>query len=175
MPPSISLQGRKFCNGPLMSGIADPQVKEGKKAKFTLGVAEAKLGNAISEQLSIPCACNEQTGELLRGVRAHAGHLTKVRFLLCLLSVWLGLARHVCSENRVPRQSGLQLIMILLCSEPGDGGGVEGTAGSGAQLLTRKGQVQRQPPGQHDHPGVVLEMLPNCLQRTDDSLDSRLV
>lgn len=53
-------------------------MKEGKKAKFTLGVAEAKLGNAISDQLSLPCACNEQTGELLRGVRAHAGHLTKV-------------------------------------------------------------------------------------------------
>ena len=53
-------------------------MKEGKKAKFTLGVAESKLGNAISEGLSIPCACNEQTGELLRGVRAHASQLTKV-------------------------------------------------------------------------------------------------
>lgn len=53
-------------------------MKEGKKPKFTLGVAEAKLGNAIQEQMGFPCACNEQTGELLRGVRAHAGHLTKV-------------------------------------------------------------------------------------------------
>ena len=54
-------------------------MKEGKKPKFTLGVAEAKLGNAIQEQIGFPCACNEQTGELLRGVRAHAGHLTKAR------------------------------------------------------------------------------------------------
>ncbi len=55
------------------------QVKEGKKAKFTLGVFEAKLGNAISDGLGVPCACNEFTGELLRGVRAHAAHLTKVK------------------------------------------------------------------------------------------------
>ena len=54
------------------------QVKEGKKAKFSLGVAEAKLGNAISDGLGVPVACNEFTGELLRGVRAHAPHLTKV-------------------------------------------------------------------------------------------------
>lgn len=57
------------------------QVKEGKKPTFTLGVAEAKLGNAIQEQMGFPCACNEQTGELLRGVRAHAGHLTKARLM----------------------------------------------------------------------------------------------
>ncbi len=58
-----------------------PQVKEGKKPKFTLGVADAKLGNAVSEALNVPCACNEFTGELLRGVRAHAGHLTKASVL----------------------------------------------------------------------------------------------
>lgn len=61
-------------------------MKEGKKPKFTLGVAEAKLGNAIQEQMGFPCACNEQTGELLRGVRAHAGHLTKARFMAPVLS-----------------------------------------------------------------------------------------
>lgn len=65
-------------------------MKEGKKPKFVLGVAEAKLGNAISDGLSVPCACNEFTGELLRGVRAHAGHLTKVHTIeaastMCLL------------------------------------------------------------------------------------------
>lgn len=61
-----------------MFSAAAAQVKEGKKAKFTLGVFEAKLGNAISDGLGVPCACNEFTGELLRGVRAHAAHLTKV-------------------------------------------------------------------------------------------------
>lgn len=59
-------------------------MKPGKKSKCNLGVFESKLGNAINEQLSIPCACNELTGELLRGVRAHAPHLTKVPLLASL-------------------------------------------------------------------------------------------
>jgi hypothetical protein len=83
-PPSVSQPQ------PVIQGVDlwvwASQVKEGKKPKFTLGVAEAKLGNAIQEQLGLPCACNEQTGELLRGVRAHAGHLTKVRSLASLQS-----------------------------------------------------------------------------------------
>lgn len=68
---------------PRCAHSANVQVKEGKKPKFELGVAEAKLGNAISDGLGVPCACNEFTGELLRGVRAHAGHLTKVHILDC--------------------------------------------------------------------------------------------
>lgn len=44
--------------------------KEGK-AKFKLGVSEAKLGSAIQEETGAPCECNELVGELLRGVRAH--------------------------------------------------------------------------------------------------------
>jgi hypothetical protein len=47
------------------------QVKDGKKAKFQLGVAEPKLGSAIQETTSVPCVCNEFIGELLRGIRAH--------------------------------------------------------------------------------------------------------
>jgi hypothetical protein len=46
-------------------------VKDGKKAKFQLGVAEPKLGSAIQETTSVPCVCNEFIGELLRGIRAH--------------------------------------------------------------------------------------------------------
>ncbi len=41
-----------------------PQVKEGKKAKFKLGVADPKLGAAIQDETSIPCVCNEFTGEV---------------------------------------------------------------------------------------------------------------
>lgn len=37
----------------LMNNV--PQSKKKKKSKFVLGVADAKLGNAIQETLEIPC------------------------------------------------------------------------------------------------------------------------
>ncbi|CAA2986257.1 nucleolar protein 56-like [Olea europaea var. sylvestris] len=48
-----------------------PKVKEGKKPKFSLGVAEPKLGSHIYEVTKIPCQSNEFVLELLRGVRMH--------------------------------------------------------------------------------------------------------
>ena len=48
-----------------------PKVKKDGKAKFKLGVAEAKLGSAIQEETGVPCECNEYVGEMLRGVRQH--------------------------------------------------------------------------------------------------------
>lgn len=48
-----------------------PKVKKEGKAKFKLGVSEAKLGSAIQDETGVPCECNEMVGELLRGVRAH--------------------------------------------------------------------------------------------------------
>ncbi|XP_061957107.1 uncharacterized protein LOC133678683 isoform X2 [Populus nigra] len=48
-----------------------PKVKEGKKAKFSLGVAEPKIGSHIFEVTKIPCQSNEFVHELLRGVRLH--------------------------------------------------------------------------------------------------------
>jgi len=48
-----------------------PKVKEGKKAKYSLGVMEAKIGSHISEATGIPCQSNEFVQELLRGVRLH--------------------------------------------------------------------------------------------------------
>lgn len=48
-----------------------------KKKKFQLGVSEAKLGNSIQEETGIPCACNDFTGEVLRGVRMHATRFFK--------------------------------------------------------------------------------------------------
>ncbi|CAI9773822.1 unnamed protein product [Fraxinus pennsylvanica] len=48
-----------------------PKVKEGKKPKFSLGVAEPKLGSHICEVTKIPCQSNEFVLELLRGVRLH--------------------------------------------------------------------------------------------------------
>jgi nucleolar protein 56 len=48
-----------------------PKVKKDGKAKFKLGLADAKLGSAVQEETSIPCECNEFIGELMRGVRLH--------------------------------------------------------------------------------------------------------
>ncbi|EOA30399.1 hypothetical protein CARUB_v10013523mg [Capsella rubella] len=48
-----------------------PKVKEGKKPKFSLGVAEPKIGSCIFEATKIPCQSNEFVHELLRGVRQH--------------------------------------------------------------------------------------------------------
>lgn len=48
-----------------------PKVKEGKKAKFSLGVAEPKLGSHILEVTKIPCQSNEFVHELIRGIRLH--------------------------------------------------------------------------------------------------------
>ncbi|KAK6148082.1 hypothetical protein DH2020_018994 [Rehmannia glutinosa] len=50
--------------GALMGGW----VKEGKKPKFSLGVAEPKLGSHIYEVTKIPCQSNEFVLELLRDV-----------------------------------------------------------------------------------------------------------
>ena len=54
-----------------------PKVKKTSKAKFRLGVSEAKLGSAIQEATGAPCECNEAVGELLRGVRAHFATFVK--------------------------------------------------------------------------------------------------
>lgn len=52
-------------------GMNLPKVKEGKKAKFSLGLSEPKLGSHIHEETKIPCQSNEFVLELLRGVRLH--------------------------------------------------------------------------------------------------------
>ncbi|KVI06169.1 nucleolar protein 56-like [Cynara cardunculus var. scolymus] len=48
-----------------------PKVKEGKKPKFSLGVADPKIGSHIYEETKIPCQSNEFILELVRGVRLH--------------------------------------------------------------------------------------------------------
>ncbi|RWR74407.1 nucleolar protein 56-like protein [Cinnamomum micranthum f. kanehirae] len=48
-----------------------PVVKEKKKPKFNLGVAEPKIGMQIFETTKIPCQSNELVLELLCGVRLH--------------------------------------------------------------------------------------------------------
>jgi len=48
-----------------------PKLKDAKKAKFQLGVADPKLGNSIVESTKIPCVCNDHVGEVIRGIRMH--------------------------------------------------------------------------------------------------------
>ena len=54
-----------------------PKVKEGKKPKFSLGVAEPKIGSQIFEVTKIHCQSNEFVLELLRGVRLHFDRFIK--------------------------------------------------------------------------------------------------
>jgi nucleolar protein 56 len=55
-----------------------PKVKKGSKnAGFHLGVNEPKLGNSITEQMSLPCKIDEAVTELMRGVRLHFSKLIK--------------------------------------------------------------------------------------------------
>lgn len=54
-----------------------PKLKEGKKAKFSLGVSEPKIGSHIFEETKIPCQSNEFVLELLRGVRLHFDRFIK--------------------------------------------------------------------------------------------------
>ncbi|RWW15636.1 hypothetical protein BHE74_00002283 [Ensete ventricosum] len=51
--------------------------EEGKKTKFSLGVAEPKVGSHIFEVTKIPCQSNEFVLELLRGVRLHFDRFIK--------------------------------------------------------------------------------------------------
>jgi nucleolar protein 56 len=54
-----------------------PKVKDAKKAKFQLGVADPKLGNSIVEHTSIPCVSNDHIGEMIRGCRYHFSRFMK--------------------------------------------------------------------------------------------------
>lgn len=54
-----------------------PKPKEGKKAKYSLGVVEPKVGSHIAEVTGIPCQSNEFVQELLRGVRLHFDRFIK--------------------------------------------------------------------------------------------------
>jgi len=48
-----------------------PACKDVKKAKYELGVSAPTMGNAIQEELNIPCVSNEVVRELVRGIRLH--------------------------------------------------------------------------------------------------------
>ena len=77
-----------------------PAAQAGKKAKFALGVTEHKLGAAIQEGLGVPCMCNEQTTEMLRGVRLHCSGLISALRPGDVERAQLGLA-HSYSRSKV--------------------------------------------------------------------------
>ncbi|XP_020157816.1 uncharacterized protein [Aegilops tauschii subsp. strangulata] len=52
-----------------------PKVKEWKKGKFTVGVAQPKVGSRITEATGIPCQSDDYIQELLGAVRLHFGQL----------------------------------------------------------------------------------------------------
>ena len=54
-----------------------PKAKEGKKAKFALGMIDPKLANAVQDGTGLKCMCDEVVGEVLRGVRNHLTHFIK--------------------------------------------------------------------------------------------------
>ncbi|KAE8123942.1 hypothetical protein FH972_018857 [Carpinus fangiana] len=54
-----------------------PKVKEVKKSKFRLGIADTKIGSHIHEVTKIPCESGEFILELLRGVRLHFDRFLK--------------------------------------------------------------------------------------------------
>lgn len=69
--------------------VSLPKSKEGKKPKYSVGVAEPKLGSHIYEVTKIPCQSNEFVLELLRGVRLHFDRFIenlKVVFLCLFIS-----------------------------------------------------------------------------------------
>ncbi|KAJ4803099.1 Nucleolar protein 58 [Rhynchospora pubera] len=86
-PSSSAIDGLNQCNAVSEGIMTDelrnflelnlPKVKEGKKAKFCVGVSEPKVGSHISEVTKIPCQSNEFVLELLRGVRLHFAKFIK--------------------------------------------------------------------------------------------------
>lgn len=77
-----------------------PKVKDGKKSKYTLGVTEPKIGNAIQETLNIRCESNDLVLELLRGIRLHFSRFIKAMKPGDVLQAQLGLG-HSYSRSKV--------------------------------------------------------------------------
>merc|ERR1712195_120068 len=109
--PFTSAENALLCQNEISEGVLPeialnflstslPKVKAGKKAKFVLGVSDPKIGNAISESLSIPCECNDLTLELFRGVRLHLSSFIDGLKQTDLDKAQLGLA-HSYSRSRV--------------------------------------------------------------------------
>merc|ERR1712086_88029 len=109
--PFTSAENALLCQNEISEGILPecavnflstslPKVKEGKRAKYIVGVSDAKIGNCISETLSIPCECNDLTLELFRGIRPHFHNFIDGLKATDLEKAQLGLA-HAYSRSHV--------------------------------------------------------------------------
>merc|ERR1712086_344011 len=109
--PFTSAENALLCQNEISEGILPecavnflstslPKVKEGKRAKYIVGVSDAKIGNCISETLSIPCECNDLTLELFRGIRLHFHNFIDGLKATDLEKAQLGLA-HAYSRSHV--------------------------------------------------------------------------
>lgn len=56
-----------------------------KKKKCTLGIADAKLGAAITESIGVQCSHFGAVPEILRGIRFHFHRLVKGNFFFLLI------------------------------------------------------------------------------------------
>merc|ERR1712195_102636 len=124
--PFTSAENALLCQNEISEGVLPeialnflstslPKVKAGKKAKFVLGVSDPKIGNAISESLSIPCECNDLTLELFRGVRLHLSSFIDGLKQTDLEKAQLGLA-HSYSRSKVkfnPARSDNMIIQSI--------------------------------------------------------------
>ncbi|CEG50254.1 nucleolar protein nop56 [Plasmopara halstedii] len=77
-----------------------PKVKASKKGKFTLGVQDKSLAQAISDELSVSCNTSETTLEIVRGVRMHFDTFVKELAQGNLAKAQLGLG-HSYSRAKV--------------------------------------------------------------------------
>jgi nucleolar protein 56 len=89
-----------------------PSVKEGKKAKFKLGVLDSKIGSSIQGETGIPCTTADPTPELIRGVRLHFARYVKKLEEADLSRAQLGLA-HSYSRSKVKFNVNRQDNMII--------------------------------------------------------------
>eukprot|EP00493_Phyllostaurus_siculus_P001362 UN01370 len=54
-----------------------PSVKEGKKAKFEIGVADPLFGSSITKKSSLPCRVDDLVRAMLRALRRHFAHFVE--------------------------------------------------------------------------------------------------
>ena len=128
-----------------------PKVKEGKKAKFSLGVAEPKIGSHIFEVTKIPCQSNEFVHELLRGVRLHFERFIKDLKVCIFSDACFSFLLFKFSCYLFPRGMFLTNYSLHLQSLSTAWWLGESPTWSGTQLQQSKSEVQCQPSWQYGY------------------------
>lgn len=74
--------------------------KEKKRAKITIGVADAKIGSAITDEFNVSCSFSDIVPEILRGIRYHYEKLVDDVVRDTMFSAESSLGR-MCSRSKV--------------------------------------------------------------------------